>query len=58
VGLKNALAYDRSVNFDDVNMELARCAWDKQDPSPSERKAFGDVVVDRLCTGPSGRRGA
>ncbi len=49
VGLKNALAYDRSVNFDDVNMEMARSAWGKRDPSPLEKKAFGDVVVDRLC---------
>ncbi len=49
VGLKNALAYDRSVNFDDVNLDLARGAWDAADPSPAEKKAFGDVVVDRLC---------
>lgn len=49
VGLKNALAYDRSVNFDDVDEALARRAWGKQFPAPLERKAFGDVVVDRLC---------
>jgi len=49
VGLKNALAYDRSVNFDDVDVELARSAWGRPDPAPAERKAFGDVVVDRLC---------
>ncbi len=49
VGLKNALAYDRPVNFDDLDMDLARSAWGKQSPSPAERKAFGDVVVDRLC---------
>jgi hypothetical protein len=49
VGLKNALAYDRSVNFDDLNMEMARNAWGKRDPSPPEKKAFGDVVVERLC---------
>ena len=49
VGLKNALAYDRSVNFDDVDLDLARGAWGKTDPAPGERKAFGDVVIDRLC---------
>jgi hypothetical protein len=49
VGLKNALAYDRSVNFDSLDMELARSAWGKPSPSPAEKKAFGDVVVDRLC---------
>ena len=49
VGLKNALAYDRSVNFDDLDMELARGAWCKENPTPPEKKAFGDVVVDRFC---------
>jgi uncharacterized protein len=49
VGLKNALAYDRSVDFDDVDEDLARRAWGRRDPTPGERKAFGDVVVDRLC---------
>lgn len=49
VGLKNALAYDRSVNFDDVDEPLARQAWGCRAPSDAQRKAFGDVVVDRLC---------
>ena len=49
VGLKNALAYDRSVNFDDVDEEAARRAWGQRNPTAQERKAFGDVVVDRLC---------
>jgi hypothetical protein len=49
VGLKNALAYDRSVNFDDVDEGLARSAWGQPEPGPAARKAFGDVVVDRLC---------
>ncbi len=49
VGLKNALAYDRSVDFDDVDEGLARQAWGRRDPTAEERKAFGDVVVDRLC---------
>jgi len=49
VGLKNALAYDRSVNFDDLDTELARSAWGKDSPSSAEKKAFGDVVVDRIC---------
>jgi hypothetical protein len=49
VGLKNALAYDRSVNFDDVDEELAREAFGRPDPTAEQRKAFGDVIVDRLC---------
>lgn len=49
VALKNALAYDRTVNFDDVDENRAREAWGQRDPTPAQRKAFGDVVVDRLC---------
>ena len=49
VGLKNALAYDRSVHFDDVDEDLARQAWGQAKPPADQRKAFGDVVVDRLC---------
>jgi hypothetical protein len=49
VGLKNALAYDRPVNFDDVDEDLARRAWGQQHPTADQRKAFGDVIVDRLC---------
>ena len=50
VGMKNALAYDRTVDFDNPDRELARRAWGKADPSEDEKKAFGDFVVDRLCT--------
>lgn len=49
VGLKNALAYDRTLNFDDVDIGLARRAWGRREPLPDEQKAFGDVVVDRLA---------
>ncbi len=49
VGLKNALAYDRSVDFDALDLQAARRAWGKPDPDERERKAFGDCVVDRLC---------
>ena len=49
VGLKNALAYDRSVDFDDVDEDLARQAWGQRHPPADQRKAFGDVIVDRLC---------
>lgn len=49
VGLKNALAYDRSVNFDDVDEDLARQAWGQRHPTAVQCKAFGDVIVDRLC---------
>jgi len=49
VALKNALAYDRDVCFDEPNSALARRAWGAVNPSAEERKAFGDFAVDRLC---------
>jgi hypothetical protein len=49
VGLKNALAYDRSLDFDTLDREAARAAWGKRSPNEHEKKAFGDCVVDRLC---------
>jgi len=49
VALKNALAYDRDVSFDEPDEALARAAWGKVAPSPAEKKAFGDLIVDRLC---------
>ncbi len=49
VALKNALAYDRDVNFDEPNEPLARAAWGQAAPPPAERKAFGDFIVDHLC---------
>jgi hypothetical protein len=49
VALKNALAYDRDISFDEPNTQLARAAWGKLSPSAAERKAFGDFVVDHLC---------
>lgn len=49
VALKNALAYDRDVCFDEPNEPLARSAWGKASPSTEERKAFGDFIVDYLC---------
>lgn len=49
LALKNALAYDRDIAFDEPDEQLARQAWGRTSPSPAERKAFGDFVVDRLC---------
>ena len=49
LAIKNALAYDREINFDDTDETLARQAWGEPNPSPAQRKAFGDVVVDRFC---------
>jgi uncharacterized protein len=49
VALKNALAYDRDVAFDEPDEALARRAWGQPSPSAAERKAFSDFVVDRLC---------
>ena len=48
VALKNALAYDRDICFDAPDEKVARRAWGKRDPTPEERKAFGDFVVDRF----------
>src|ERR1044071_317397 len=49
LALKNALAYDRSLDFDEPDEKLARQAWGKASPSFAERKAFGDFVIDRVC---------
>src|SRR5579871_1814006 len=49
VALKNALAYDRHLDFDEPDEKLARQAWGNPSPTPAARKAFGDLVVDRLC---------
>ncbi len=49
VALKNALAYDRDISFDEPDEKLACRAWGRASPSFTERKAFGDWVVDRLC---------
>jgi hypothetical protein len=49
VALKNALAYDRSLDFGEPDEKLARQAWGKTSPSSAERKAFGDFVVDHFC---------
>ncbi|MSU35626.1 MAG: hypothetical protein EXS36_11040 [Pedosphaera sp.] len=49
VALKNALAYDRDMNFDEPDEQLARAAWGKAAPTPMEQKAFGDFMLDHLC---------
>lgn len=49
VALKNALAYDRSIDFDEPDEGLARTAWGQLSPSPAQKKAFGDFVVNYLC---------
>jgi len=49
VALKNALAYDRDLAFDEPDEKLARQAWSNATPTAAERKAFSDFVVDRFC---------
>ena len=49
VAIKNALAYDRDLCFDEPDERLARAAWGKREPTAAERKALGDFVVDRIC---------
>jgi len=48
LGLKNALAYDRSVDFDTLDPDAARQAWGQLRPLAQSKKALGDCVVDRL----------
>ena len=50
VALKNALAYDRYLDFDAPDEALARSAWGKSSPDAAEQKAFSDFVVDRFCS--------
>ncbi|WP_434733033.1 amidohydrolase [Rhizobium sp. YTUHZ044] len=49
VALKNALAYDRDLNFDEPDEQLARAAWGQISPSGPARKAFSDYIVDLFC---------
>jgi hypothetical protein len=49
VGLKDALAYDRPVDYEIPDEQTARRAWKNPYPTEREKKAFGDLVVDRLC---------
>ena len=49
VALKNSLAYNRDINFDEPDERLARTAWGKAAPATAERKAFGDFIVDHSC---------
>ncbi len=49
VALKNALAYDRDIQFDEPDEALARQTWRNPEATAAGKKAFGDFVVDRLC---------
>ena len=49
VGLKNALAYDRDVAFDEPDEKSARLAWANSSATGEQRKAFSDFIVDRVC---------
>jgi hypothetical protein len=49
LALKSALAYDRDLRFDPPDPALARRAFGKREPTPEEKKAFGDFAIDRLC---------
>jgi hypothetical protein len=50
VALKNALAYDRDVRFDEPDLVKARSAWGNPTPDAEARKAFSDFIVDFLCS--------
>src|SRR5205814_3119605 len=47
--LKGAVAYAPGRCFRHPPDALARRGSGRPEPSPDERKAFGDFVVDRLC---------
>lgn len=49
VALKNAIAYDRSVQYDTVSREQASRVFETADPSPEEEKAFQDYFFDWAC---------
>ncbi len=49
LAFKNALAYDRSIEFKKPNKTLAEMAWGKRNPTTEEKLAFGDYVVDFIC---------
>ncbi len=50
VAIKNALAYDRYIDFDPASRVEAKAVWGKTDPLPSEKKAFGDFMVDHFAS--------
>ena len=49
VGLKDALAYDRPVDYGPPDALAARRAWNNPRATEAEKKAFSDLVVDRMC---------
>jgi len=49
VALKSALAYDRPVSFDNPDWDAARRAFRCQESAEHDRRAFGDVVMHRIC---------
>ncbi len=49
LAIKNALAYDRFLDVGPANPAQAQSAWGKADPTPAEKKAFGDFIMHRFC---------
>ena len=49
VAVKNALAYDRSIDFQPASKAQANAAWGMSHPSAAAQKAFGDYIVDHIC---------
>ena len=46
VAVKNALAYDRHIDFQQVSHAEAKAVWGKINPSSEQKRAFGDYIVD------------
>ena len=49
VAIKNALAYDRAIDFSPGSKNQAEAIWGQANPSEEGRKAFGDFIVDHFC---------
>jgi uncharacterized protein len=50
VAIKNALAYDRSIDFSQSTKAEAKSIWGRSHPSAEDQKKFGDFIVDHFCS--------
>ncbi len=48
VALKDAIAYDRGLQYDPPDEQLARECWGDPQPNSERKKAFGDFIVDHI----------
>lgn len=50
VAIKNALAYDRSLDFSQSTKAEAKSIWGMSQPSDEGQRKFGDFIVDHFCS--------